>query len=84
MRETENKPKIKTAVLNTDGANCPSCAYSIERLGRKVEGVENVKVDASHLEIHVQYDGNPGSLERIAEIVRRLGYNAAIRRDSVT
>jgi copper chaperone CopZ len=77
------KTASKRAVIRTDGANCPSCAYTIEHLGRKVQGVSDVKVDTSLLAIRVEYEGNPGSLERIAQIVRRLGYNADIQWDSV-
>ena len=74
----------KTAILDIDGANCASCVYAIEHLGRKVQGVSDVQVDAAQQEIHVQYSGNPGSLERIAEVVRRLGYDANVRWESVS
>jgi copper chaperone CopZ len=73
----------KTAILDVDGANCASCAYAIEHLGRKIQGVTEIKVDAAHGEIHVRYGGNPGSLERISEIVSRLGYAAKVRWESV-
>jgi copper chaperone CopZ len=73
----------KSAVLDINGANCASCAYAIEHLGRKIQGVSHIKVDAARQEIHVQYAGNPGSLDRIAEIVRRLGYDATVRWESV-
>lgn len=72
----------KTAILDVNGANCASCAYAIEHLGRKIQGVSDVRVDAATREIHVQYEGNPGSLERIAEVVRRLGYEARVRWES--
>jgi copper chaperone CopZ len=77
------KTAAKSATILTDGANCPSCAYTIEHLGRKVQGVSNVRVDTARRAILVEYEGNAGSLERIAEIVRRLGYNADIRWESV-
>ena len=73
----------KTAILDVNGANCASCVYAIEHLGRKVQGVTEVKVDAAQQEIHVEYEGNPGSLERIAEVVRRLGYQAEVRWESI-
>ena len=73
----------KTAILDVTGANCASCVYAIEHLGTKVQGVLTVRVDAARGEIRVVYGGNPGSLEQIAEIVRRLGYDAQIRWDSV-
>jgi copper chaperone CopZ len=74
----------KHAILDVNGANCASCAYAIEHLGRKIQGVEDVKVDAANQEIHVRYGGNPGSLERISEVVRRLGYEARVRWESVS
>ena len=73
----------KTGILDLEGARCASCAYAIEHLGRKVQGVTAVSVDAAAGEVRVQYEGNPGSLERIAEIVRRLGYDAKVRWESV-
>jgi copper chaperone CopZ len=76
--------KDKEAILDVSGANCASCVYAIEHLGRKVQGVTDVEVDAAHGEIRVFYGGNPGSLERIADIVRRLGYDARVRWESVS
>jgi len=74
---------MKSAVLDLNGANCPSCVYTIEHLGRKVQGISEIHVDAGKKEIHVRYEGNPGSLERIVEIVRHLGYSASIRWNSI-
>ena len=74
----------KTAILDVNGATCASCVYAIEHLGRKVQGVSDIKVDAAHQEIRVRYEGNPGSLERISEVVRRLGYEAKVRWESVS
>lgn len=74
----------KTAILDVNGATCASCVYAIEHLGRKVQGVSDIKVDAAHQEIRVGYEGNPGSLERISEVVRRLGYEAKVRWESVS
>jgi copper chaperone CopZ len=75
--------RYKSAILDLNGANCASCVYAIEHLGRKVDGVNDIEVDAATKEIRVEYEGNPGSLERITEIVRRLGYEAKIRWESV-
>jgi P-type Cu+ transporter len=66
-------------VLDVQGAHCPSCAFTIEKLGRKVPGVTEVRVDVTRHEIRVDYDGAPGTLERIAGIVARLGYVATVR-----
>ncbi|MCX7030745.1 MAG: heavy metal-associated domain-containing protein [Spirochaetes bacterium] len=61
------------------GAHCPSCAFTIEKLGRRVPGVSEVRVDVARHEIRVEYDGASGTLERIAGIVAGLGYSAAVR-----
>jgi len=66
-------------ILEVDGARCASCMYTIEKLGRKVEGVTDVRVDANAGEIRVRYDGNPEALGRIAGIVQRLGYTARVK-----
>ncbi len=63
-------------ILGTDGLHCASCAYAVERLGRKVAGVEELRVDAAAGTIRVRYDGSAGAIEGIAEIVRRLGHTA--------
>jgi copper chaperone CopZ len=64
------------AVLKTDGMRCASCAYAVERMGRKIAGVEEVRVDAATGEIRVIYDGDPGTLGKIADIAARLGHTA--------
>ncbi len=74
--------KTQTAILDLKGAHCASCVYTIEHLGRKVDGVHEVAVHAGKGEIEVTYAGNPASLERIVAIVKRIGYQARIRRRS--
>jgi copper chaperone CopZ len=74
--------ELKTDILDVNGAHCASCAYAIERLGRKVDGVSEVAVSSSTQEIRVTHAGNPGALEKIIDIVRRLGYEARLRRDT--
>jgi len=41
--------------------------------------VSEVRVDIARHEIRVDYDGSPGTLEGIADIVGRLGYSATVR-----
>lgn len=79
----EKQPNIKTAILDLKGAHCASCAFTIEHVGKKVQGIRDVRVVSAKGEIHVHYEGNPGSLEKIVEIVKTLGYNASIRWESV-
>jgi copper chaperone CopZ len=48
-------------------------------MGRKVPGVEEVRVYPDSQEIHVKYGGDPAALEAIIRIVSRLGYEARLR-----
>jgi copper chaperone CopZ len=73
--------ELKTDILDVNGAHCASCAYAIEHLGRKVEGVSEVSVNSRSQEIKVTHNGNPVVLEKIIEIVKRLGYEATTRPD---
>jgi copper chaperone CopZ len=63
-------------VLATDGLRCASCAYAVERLGRKIVGVEEVRVDVATGEIRLTFDGNPLTVGRITDLVSRLGHSA--------
>jgi copper chaperone CopZ len=65
-----------TAILEVNGARCASCSYTIEHMGRKVPGVEEVRVYPDRQEIHVTYGGDPAALGEIIRIVGRLGYEA--------
>ena len=68
-----------TAILEVNGARCASCSYAIEHMGRKVQGVEEIRVHPDSQEIHVRYGGDPESLQQIIRIVARLGYEARLR-----
>jgi copper chaperone CopZ len=69
----------QTAVLEVNGARCASCSFAIEHMGRKVPGVEEVRVFPDRQEIHVKYGGDPAALDQIVRIVARLGYEARLR-----
>jgi copper chaperone CopZ len=79
MRNAKQGVQACRAVLDVNGATCPSCAYTIERAGRKVGGVGEVRVDVNAHEILVDYDGTPEALSGVQAVVARLGYQAAIK-----
>ena len=69
---------MKDHVIDLEGATCASCAYTIEHAGRRIEGVEDIRVDAANAEIHVRSSGER-PLQKIVDVVRKIGYNARIR-----
>ena len=70
--------EIKEGVLSLKGATCASCAYTIEHVGRKVKGIEDIRVDSGQGKIFVKYEEDPYVLEKIRSIVRSIGYDANI------
>jgi copper chaperone CopZ len=73
----------RLGVFDVNGATCPSCAFTIERAGRRVPGVSDIRVDVTTHEIRVSYDGTPAALDGVKDIVRRLGYLATLRSDGL-
>jgi len=49
---------------------------TIEKHGRKLEGIEDIRVDAATEEIRVSYSGSEEVLQEIPRIVEQLGYKA--------
>jgi copper chaperone CopZ len=67
------------AVFDLEGAHCGSCAFAIEHSGRKIKGVDYIRVDPGARRIYVDYHADDGALEKIVDIVDRLGYRAVLR-----
>ena len=80
----EKQGETTRAVFDLDGASCMSCAYTIEHLGRRLDGVQDIYVDAKTKTIQLDYDPEQGreALQTIPEIVQRIGYNAVLRTES--
>lgn len=70
---------MNIGILDLDGAHCSSCVYTIEHAGRKLKGVNDLMVDVNRKEIRVEYEGGRDVLNKVSDIVARLGYNAQVR-----
>ena len=68
----------KKGILSLDGAHCASCAYTIEHVGRKIKGISDIRVYSGEQRIHVEYDGSPDVLDKVAGIVKNIGYSATV------
>jgi Cu+-exporting ATPase len=69
---------MKVGLLNISGAHCGSCVYAIEHVGRKLPGVKEVRVDVNTEKITVEYDGDSVVLDRICELVLRIGHESEV------
>jgi copper chaperone CopZ len=69
---------MKTGILKISGIFCGGCTYAIEKAGRRLEGVHEVRVNPGTGEITVNYDGSDDVLEKIVKIIETLGHESEI------
>lgn len=74
----------KERYLKLHGANCASCAFAIEKFGRRLEGVTDIQVDTLNSQVKVDFDieeeeRQNSTLKNIVGLIRRIGYDADIR-----
>ncbi|KZL18951.1 putative copper-importing P-type ATPase A [Pseudovibrio axinellae] len=62
--------------LAVDGITCAACMYEIERGLRKLDGVENARVNLSSHRLAVDWDEQTTSPAPIVELLQHLGYKA--------
>jgi len=57
------------------GFGCPSCVYTIEKLGRKIPGIEKIAVSLGQQRIRIEYTGDRDEIIRqVTGIVQRIGH----------
>ena len=69
--------------LTLHGASCASCAYAIEKFGRRLDGVQDIHVDGLYARVKVDFSieeeqQQNRSLRKLIDLVRKIGYDAAI------
>jgi copper chaperone CopZ len=69
---------MKTGILKISGAFCGACTYAIEKAGRKLSEVSEIRVNTGTKEITVSYEGDPEVLKKIVEIIETLGHESEI------
>lgn len=64
-----------SVTVKVDGLSCPFCAYGIEKKIKKIEGVEDVRVDIKSGNVTVIYkDRKSFTRERLNKAVRDAGF----------
>ncbi len=64
-------------MLNIRGMHCASCARSIEKSLRAVDGVANAKVNFASESAHITYDADRVGRDDLVDAVRSAGYDVA-------
>lgn len=57
------------------GFGCPSCVYTIEKLGRKIPNVESVSVSMADQRVEVTHTGERSEIaKQLSAIVEKIGH----------
>lgn len=75
--------KKESVELNISGMTCAACANRIEKGISKMEGVSTAAVNFALETAHVEYAGNEVTLEDIMQKVKKLGYHAKRKEETV-
>ncbi len=68
----------KTETYSIKGMHCASCAVSIEKTLKKVEGVEFAEVNYGTETVKIAFDEAVVSVDRISEKIKPIGYSLII------
>jgi copper chaperone CopZ len=66
----------KTTFIPVEGMSCGSCAATVKRGVRKLDGVTDVEVSLEHRGARVRYSEGKVTPDQIAAAITRLGYKA--------
>lgn len=67
---------MKTEVYDVEGMSCAACSSAVERVTRKLTGVESSDVNLTTNRMTITYDENQVTPEMIMEKVERAGFGA--------
>ena len=69
---------MKTEIYKIDGMTCASCSAAVERVTRKLDGVEISNVNLSTEKLSITYDDSKLTKESISDAVKKAGYEATL------
>lgn len=67
----------RTVTLNVEGMYCGGCAVSVRVALKKLEGVQDAKVDAKKAQAVVDYVEGKVTVEQMVQAVEKVGYKAS-------
>ncbi|HSK19806.1 MAG TPA: heavy metal translocating P-type ATPase, partial [Longimicrobiales bacterium] len=76
-------PAATTCTFAVDGMDCSSCAETIEKSLRRLDGVDGVRVDVMGGRVEVAYAGDSLAPDDLARAITRAGYGVSGRGGAV-
>lgn len=68
---------MESTTLVAPDISCEHCQHAIEGAVGKMEGVSSVKVDIPTKSVHINYDPQKVTLDKIEEVLDEEGYTVA-------
>lgn len=72
---------MTTKILNIEGMTCASCAQTVEKATKNLEGVQEANVNLATEKLNISYDESRLSVEEIQSAVGQAGYKALTGRE---
>lgn len=69
---------MKTEIYNIDGMSCAACSSAVERVTRRLEGVEESNVNLTTAKMTITYDEGKVNPELIMDKVSKAGFAASL------
>ena len=65
-------------ILNIEGMTCAACAKAVERVTKKLDGVENSSVNIATEKLNITYDESKVTVEEIENAIEKAGYKGKL------
>ncbi|MFT4105495.1 MAG: heavy metal translocating P-type ATPase [Lacrimispora sp.] len=75
---------MESQMLDIRGMTCAACAQRIEKVVRKLPGIEQANVNLASEKLFVEYDSSVVKLDQIKEKVEKIGYQVVERSENTT
>ena len=64
----------KEQVIKVTGMTCAACAKAVERVTKKLDGVESASVNIATEKLNIKYDNSKSTYEEIKSAIEKAGY----------
>jgi len=75
---------MESKILKIEGMTCAACAKNIERVSKKLPGVEEASVNFATEKLNLSYDDSKIKLEDIQNAVEKAGYKILVQTTNKT
>lgn len=65
-------------ILNIEGMTCAACAKAVERVTKKLDGVESSSVNIATEKLNITYDETKVTVEQIESAIEKAGYKGKL------